>query len=108
MAVVPCSNRFDALSVVSEEVDEIDSEEPVCDEEPVCESVARAKLHPETLNDLEREWQAVYLKFGSYFGEDREQSDYFSMLPLQPAQRQAVLDSARRYELEKTKTGLDK
>ena len=92
MAEVLCHNKYEALTPVSEDEEE---------EALVSASVTEAKLHPETLTDLEREWQAVFLKYGSYFGENKEQSDYFAMLPLTSDQRRTVLERARQLENEK-------
>ena len=81
---------------------ESDGENEVNDDDFVeSEAVQKAKLHSENIQDLEAQWLRHYVKYGSYFGESKEQSDYFAMLPLNDSVRETVLK--RALELERIK-----
>ena len=102
MTDIATENPFDVLTPIEEEEQNpVEEGSEDGEEEKVSERVQRVKLHPETLADLEREWQAVYLQYGSYFGENKEQSDYFAMLPLTAEQRRGVLQLAQKYERDR-------
>ena len=65
--------------------------------EEVNERVAKAKVPQETIEGIEKEFDAAFVRYGNYFAS-REDSDLFAMLPLSNKQRAEVLN--RAYELE--------
>jgi len=65
----------------------------------VNESVAKARLPPETIESAEKELDAMYLLHGHHFAS-REDSDFFAMLPLSKQQRLDVIQRARQIERE--------